>query len=177
MRRGDLTVANQYLTDALEQRQITQGPSHPDSLSAAAHLAALRRRQGSPTEATSLYREVVAGRLRSLGPRDPEYLSALNNLAMCYLDEHAAFSLIDGYGMAHVLHAEAMLTEATATACDVLGGSHPQTMLFASNLAALERSKFPDWPLRATLGVLMSLRSLRGLVHFLCCSKALQILN
>ncbi|MEZ5066097.1 MAG: tetratricopeptide repeat protein [bacterium] len=122
--RGALFAAR-----ALQIRERTLGPDHPETAREVAALAALLDGLGRHTEAEALHRRAVrihaAGRTRA-DRREKAF--ALANLAAC---RHLAGASSEG----------AMLAEcALATQIRLLGSSHPEVRRTRDNLARMRRS-------------------------------------
>ena len=86
-------------------------------------------RQGRYGEAEPLYREALQGRRETLGPRHPDTLTSLNNLALLYQAQGR-------YGEAEPLYQQAL------QGCrETLGPRHPHTLTSLNNLAALYQAQ------------------------------------
>merc|ERR1712217_432207 len=67
---------------ALEGREVTLGPTHPDTLTSLNNLAMLLKAKGQHQEAEPLLRRTLEGCEATLGPTHPGTLTSLNNLAI-----------------------------------------------------------------------------------------------
>ena len=152
---------------ALELRQGTLGPDHPDALGSTATLASLLRRQGNFSQAEPLYRDVLLKRRALLGEDDRRTLSALSDLALVLQEmgdldqaEPVARQAVEGYrrvlgndhgytltatnNLALLLHrrgklaeAEPLYREVLAARRKLLGDDHPTTLISINNLSGL----------------------------------------
>jgi tetratricopeptide (TPR) repeat protein len=82
---GALAEAEPQIVRALELRERTLGPDHPDTLRSVHGLAALYHSRGRYEEAETLSKRAIAGRERTLGPDHPDTLTAVSNLGYLYL--------------------------------------------------------------------------------------------
>jgi hypothetical protein len=71
------------VTQVLQLRRESLGPTHPAVATAMSNLATCLYGQGSCTEAAALYRSALAVRQEALGAEHPDVASCLNNLALC----------------------------------------------------------------------------------------------
>jgi hypothetical protein len=81
---------------ALEARERTLGPEHPDTLISVNSLGLLYKSQGRYGEAEPLFLRALEAWERTLGPEHPRTLISLNNLAW-YRLEHTAVSPISDF--------------------------------------------------------------------------------
>jgi CHAT domain-containing protein/Tfp pilus assembly protein PilF len=69
---------------ALDIREKSLGPEHPDVATSLNSLAILYRNMGKYSKAEPLYQRALAIREKSLGPEHPDVIISLNNLAVLY---------------------------------------------------------------------------------------------
>jgi tetratricopeptide repeat protein len=82
------------------------------------------RRQGLLTEAETLGMQVMETRMRVLGPKHPDTLSSMQNLARIYLSQGQWSG------------AEKLFVQVMQTGKTVLGPEHPDTLTSMANLAS-----------------------------------------
>jgi tetratricopeptide (TPR) repeat protein len=120
--RVDLAIA--VLTDALERREETLGPGHPDTLTARAQLARTCLAADRADEAIPHFERTLAGREWVLGPDHPETLAARLDLATAYRAAGRADDAIK------------VFQRTLADQALVLGEDHPTTVTTRGSLAA-----------------------------------------
>jgi hypothetical protein len=67
---------------ALEGREKTLGPEHPDTLTSVSHFGLMLERQGMYEEAEGMHRRALEGRERTLGPEHPDTLTSKERIAL-----------------------------------------------------------------------------------------------
>jgi len=122
---GKYDEALPYIERALEIRERTLGPDHPDVSQAINALAALHYFKGEYSKAEPLYRRALAVWEKSLGPEHPDVAHTLNNLA-------ALYSVLGDYAKA-----EPLMRRALAIKEKSLGPEHPDVADSLNNLANL----------------------------------------
>jgi tetratricopeptide (TPR) repeat protein len=80
--RGDEAIG--VYEQTLAERERTQGPDHPDTLTARGNLAYAYRTGGQLQDAIPLYEQTLAGRERVQGRNHRDTLTARGNLAAAY---------------------------------------------------------------------------------------------
>lgn len=126
---GDLATAASHFRRALEARERTLGPEHPDTLTCLNNLALCLNDSGDIEGAVDLNRRAFEARVRTLGPEHPETLNSLNNLASCLFEQSHLQAAIH-------LHRRALeVSERT------LGPEHPNTLISFTNLAECLRQQ------------------------------------
>ena len=117
---------------ALEIRESSLGPDHPDTATSLNNLAVLYSAQGRDAEAEPLHLRALEIRESSLGPDHPDTAASLNNLAILYSaqgrDEEA-----------EPLHLRALEIRESS-----LGPDHPDTAASLNNLAVLYSAQGRD---------------------------------
>ena len=89
---GDKLVEAELLFQrALEGREATLGPKHPDTLISVVNLAALLKDEGNLDEAERLYRRALEGREVTLGPKHRDTLGSFVDIGglLCAQKKHA----------------------------------------------------------------------------------------
>ncbi|KAG1657812.1 hypothetical protein FOA52_006589 [Chlamydomonas sp. UWO 241] len=121
--QGDRRAALTSAQAALEARERTLGPEHPDTLRSVGNLAVCLRFLGREAEALPLDQRTLEARERTLGPEHPDTLMSVNSLAVC----------LEILGRS----AEALpLNQRTLEASErTLGPEHPGTLFSVSELA------------------------------------------
>eukprot|EP00746_Dinoflagellata_sp_MGD_P115579 gnl/MRDRNA2_/MRDRNA2_51648_c0_seq1.p1 gnl/MRDRNA2_/MRDRNA2_51648_c0~~gnl/MRDRNA2_/MRDRNA2_51648_c0_seq1.p1 ORF type:complete len:1106 (+),score=224.08 gnl/MRDRNA2_/MRDRNA2_51648_c0_seq1:54-3320(+) len=74
-------VAEPLLREALEHREKSLGPDHPDTLTTMANLAVALEAQQNSEEAKPLYKAVMEGRIKALGPGHAETVDSIRAFA------------------------------------------------------------------------------------------------
>jgi CHAT domain-containing protein len=117
------------LARALDLKEKTLGPNHPDVAQSLNNLAELYRRQGAYAKAEPFYARALDIRRKSLGPNHPDVATGLNNLAGLYWAQGA-------YTKAEPLYARSL---------DILekafGPGHPDVAQSLNNLAVLYQAQ------------------------------------
>jgi CHAT domain-containing protein len=114
---------------ALEVREKSLGPEHPDVAASLNNLAELYRAKGDYAKAEPLHQRALAIREKALGPDHPDVAGSLNNLAILYRDKGD-----------HV-KAEPLYQRALAIGEKALGPDHPFVATSLTSLAILYRAK------------------------------------
>ena len=117
--------ARPLLEDAVVRRRTSQGPRHPETLTAMNNLASLHKARRDLQAAAQIYTEALEARRECLGRAHPDTLTSANNLASCLM----------ALGRLH--EAEPLLVEASREAKKALGREHPHSVIFAKNLQRL----------------------------------------
>jgi tetratricopeptide (TPR) repeat protein len=117
------------LQRALEIRQKTLDPDHPDVAQSFNSLAALYYSQGKYAESEPLYLRALAIWEKVLGPDHPDVARGVNNLAVVYDDQGRNAE-------SEPLHRRALAIRERA-----LGPDHPETAGSLNNLAELYREQ------------------------------------
>jgi len=142
---GDLPAAETQIRRALDLRQRTLGPEHPDTLASRNSLLEWMQANDRIREAVPFGRDLLAARRRVLGDDHPDTLVTMNNLAV------AVFQ--DG----HMDDGIALMKECVERRGRALGQAHAKTLLAAGNLAAMyeaaQRLDEAEPLLRRTLAV------------------------
>jgi len=126
---GFFASAEPLFRRALEARERTLGPEHPDTLGSLNNLALLFKAKGDYDSAEPLYRRALEAFERTLGPEHPDTLRSLNNLAL----------LLSAKG--DYASTEPLCRRAWEAQERTLGSEHPATLASLSNLAFLLCSK------------------------------------
>ena len=123
IRRGDARGGYDLARRLYQHRLDELGPDDPDTLNAAATLAAVLRALGRYDQARELDEDTLARGRRVLGEDHPDTLISANNLALDLraLGDHQAARELD--------------EDTLARHRRVLGDDHPGTLASASNLA------------------------------------------
>ena len=79
---GKLKEAKKLHRTALEVREKSLGPEHPDSLASMNNLAGVLHDMGKLTEAAELLRTALEVREKILGPEHADTLASMKNLAI-----------------------------------------------------------------------------------------------
>ncbi|MBX9584707.1 MAG: tetratricopeptide repeat protein, partial [Gemmataceae bacterium] len=164
---GKYDRAEANLRRAVELRERTDGPDHPNTLDSVNCLAVLLAARGDHRAAEPLHRRALAGREAALGPDHPDTLRSVKNLAV----------LLRTRGDLEA--AEPLLRRALAGYEKALGPDHPGTLdsvnclavllaargdhraaelLYRRALAGWEKALGPDHP-----GTLMTVNNLAAL--------------
>ena len=122
---GRYAEAQPFLEEALDIREKTLGPEHPDVALSLNNLALLYHNQGQYGKAEPLYQRSLAIREKALGPDHPDVATSLNNLAALYYPQGQ-------YGKAEPLYQRALAISEKA-----LGPDHPDVATSLNNLAVL----------------------------------------
>ncbi|MBF0107693.1 MAG: tetratricopeptide repeat protein [Magnetococcales bacterium] len=124
---GQFSAALPLARRALEIRENTLGPDHPDTIVSLNNLAMLHKEMGNHAAAIPLARRILTIRENTLGPDHPDTARSLNNLAS--LNKNiGAFS-----------EAESSYKRALTIRENTLGPDHPDTATSLNNLAMLYR--------------------------------------
>jgi CHAT domain-containing protein/Tfp pilus assembly protein PilF len=110
---------------ALEIREKTLGPEHPDVALTVNLLAVLHSQKGEYARAEPLIQRALEIRVKALGPEHPIVAASLNNLALHYND-------LNEYEKAEPLYLRALSIWEKA-----LGPEHPNIAVILHNLALL----------------------------------------
>ncbi len=122
---GHYPESEKLLKRALEMREKSLHPEHPDVALSLNNLAVLYKTQGKYVEAEPLLKRALAIDEMALGPEHPDVAANLNNLAGLYHDQGR-------YGEAEPLYMRALaIREKT------LGPEHPHVAESLNNLASL----------------------------------------
>ncbi|KAI6777751.1 uncharacterized protein J7T54_003808 [Emericellopsis cladophorae] len=111
--QGHWDIAEKYLDEAVDTRQLVLGEEHPDTLSSMTNLASTYSSQGRWTEAESLQVQVMETRQRVLGEEHPDALISKANLASTY------------WNQGRWTEAESLELQVMETTQRVLGEEHP----------------------------------------------------
>jgi len=122
---GDLPAAEPQIRRAVELRERTAGPEHPDTLASRNSLLEWMQSQGQLEEALPFGQALLDARRRVLGPEHPDTLSTQNNVAILL------------FQLGRAPEGIALLEECLAARRRVLGEDHQKTLLAAGNLAAM----------------------------------------
>ena len=114
-----ITVGQSLASDSA----LLLGEDHPDTLARQNDLAIAYQFAGRPTDAASLFEQVVRGREAVFGPDHPATLTALGNLALAYQD------------MGRPAEAVSLFERVLAGRERVLGPDHPDALAALGNLA------------------------------------------
>lgn len=126
---GNYQESEKFLKRALELREKSLSPEHPDVAQSLNNLAGLYMEQGKYGEAETLFQRALAIREKVLGPENPDVAQSLNNLASLYHDQGK-------YGEAEPLYKRALAIDEKA-----LGPEHPDVAGRLNNLASLYREQ------------------------------------
>lgn len=126
---GRFAAAEPLFRRALEIRERTLGPEHPDTLSSLNNLAYVLDSVADYAGAEPLYRRALEAEERLSGPNHPSTLCIVNNLAFLLANQGKSSG------------AEAMYRRALAASELVLGPDHPRTLFTVNNLASLLLAK------------------------------------
>jgi CHAT domain-containing protein len=122
---GAYAKAEPLYQQALEIRQKTLGPEHPDTANSLSNLGGLYREMGNYARAEPLFQQALEIRQKTLGPEHPDTANSLNDLAELY-------SAIGAYPKA-----EPLLEQALQIRKKAFGPEHPDTAVSLNNLAKL----------------------------------------
>ncbi|HVQ28966.1 MAG TPA: serine/threonine-protein kinase [Vicinamibacteria bacterium] len=166
---GELPAAETQIRTALDIRQRTLGPDHPDTLSSKNSLLEWLQGAGRSQEALDIGQETLAARRRVLGSAHPDTLTTMNDVAIALFQTGRAADAI------------ALMQECVETRRKTLGEEHAKTLLAEGNLAAMfeqeHRLVEAEALLRSTLQVevralgpehpttLFALKSLASVLH------------
>ncbi|MFJ4519728.1 tetratricopeptide repeat protein [Streptomyces sp. NPDC088810] len=143
--QGRYQLAEIGLRAALEARDTTLGPEHPDTLTSRSDLVDVLWALGRFEEAEAENRAVLNTQTRVLGPEHPNTLTSRSNLA-CVL-----------WALGRLVEAEAENRAVLNVRTRVLGPEHPDTLTSRNNLAgvlwALGRFEEAEAENRAVLNV------------------------
>jgi serine/threonine protein kinase len=120
---GEEVLAEPHARRAVELRQQTSGPHHPDTLSSMNSLAFRYYNAGRLDEALPLFEETLKLRKIKVGPDHPDTLQSMNNLALAYRQVGRTQEAV-------ALHQETLKLRQAK-----LGPDHPDTLQSMSNLA------------------------------------------
>ena len=124
---GRLDAAEPLIREALDIREKTSGPDHPETLVVINNFALILTEQGAYVEAEALYRQAVEASTDANGNYNADAFTYLNNLAHLLIDKGEFRESED------ILR---MLFEV----CDHrLGRKHPKTLLAMGNFANVLR--------------------------------------
>jgi tetratricopeptide (TPR) repeat protein len=124
-RQARYAEAESLFKIALNIREKTLGPDHPEVAQSLNNLALLYKVQSRYAEAKPLYERALAIREKALGPDHPDVATVLNNLAALYQGQSL-------YAEAEPLHKRALAIREKA-----LGVEHPDVAVSLNNLAGL----------------------------------------
>ncbi|MGA2496528.1 MAG: serine/threonine-protein kinase [Tepidisphaeraceae bacterium] len=124
---GRSKEAEPLLKEALERRTRVLGPDHPDTISALSNYGLMLESLGRAKEAEPLFKDALERGTRVLGADHP--------LAIAWLHNYAGVLQMLG----RAPEAEPLFRQALerAAGCPSLGPGHPQTRVYATNLAKL----------------------------------------
>jgi len=125
----DYKRAEELFREALNARNSSLGPDHPETLYIKGTLAKLFQLSGDLVSADQLFREVVSVRNRTLGPEHPDTLWSLEQLA------RTARMRKD------FVFAEELQRQALAMRLRQQGPNHPSTLVCKSDLARILRER------------------------------------
>jgi tetratricopeptide (TPR) repeat protein len=117
--------AEPLLQRALDIREKTQGPEHPDTADTLHELAWLYWRQGKYELAEPLYLRALAINEKTFGPEHPDTADTLHSLAKLYRRQ------------GKYEQAEPLYLRALAISEKMEGPEHPSTAAYLNNLASL----------------------------------------
>lgn len=126
---GRFAAAEPLFRRALDVRERTLGPEHPDTLSSLNNLAYVLDSIADYAGAEPLYRRALEAEERLRGPDHPSTLCVLNNLAFLLANQGKNSG------------AEALYRRALAASEGVLGPDAPGTLFTVNNLASLLLAK------------------------------------
>jgi serine/threonine protein kinase/tetratricopeptide (TPR) repeat protein len=160
----DLGRCYQFLDRIPEAQQLFQladeraprayGRDAPAAYVPKSHLASILMRQNKVAEASELLDELLAFRLRTLGPSHTQTLTTMGDIAWA--------RQLQG----RFAEAEAIMVEAVATAKQTLGPDHPRTGALMNNLAQAQADNGKlDQAERTQREVVALARRLYGLDH------------
>ncbi|CUS15721.1 unnamed protein product, partial [Tuber aestivum] len=72
---------------ALEGREKTLGPDHPNTLTSVSNLASVLESQGKYTQSEAMNRRALEGHEKTLGPDNPDTLTSISFLAAVLGDQ------------------------------------------------------------------------------------------
>ena len=121
--KGDWSMAEKFLQQAVNGRLETLRPEHPSTLTSMANLASTYRNQGRWTQAEELFVQVMETSSRVLGAEHPDTLTSMANLASTF------------WNQGRWTQAEELEVQAMETRKRVLGAEHPDTLTSMNNLA------------------------------------------
>ena len=127
--RGNRSVAQRYLQQALKWQKETLGQEHHSTLTSMVNLASTYRNQGRWKEAEELEVQVMETRKRVLGTEHPGTLTSMNNLASTF------------WNQGRWKKAEELFMQVMETRKRVLGTKHPDTLISMANLASTYRNQ------------------------------------
>ncbi|MEM1280061.1 MAG: tetratricopeptide repeat protein [Cyanobacteria bacterium P01_H01_bin.152] len=129
LEKGQYSLAESLLRQALELRQNLLGDEHRDIAASFQKLGELEHSQGCYSDAESLYQKALAMRQRLLGNEHPDVATSLNDLA-------ALFSTLS-----RTKEAESLAHAALDIRKKVLGNQHPATVQSLHWLAYLNHQQ------------------------------------
>jgi serine/threonine protein kinase/tetratricopeptide (TPR) repeat protein len=120
---GRLDEAEAMLADAIRRLERTRGPDDDLTLEARGFIANLHQKQGRPTDAEVLYRQLVDHYRRAGVSKGPDAITTMNNLGTV-LEEQRKY-----------VEAERLFRESLTLGREILGTRHPKTIAHLHNLA------------------------------------------
>ena len=134
LRRGRYAEAEPLFQHALQIREQTLGPEHPEVASTLNNMAILSMNQSKFAEAEVLFQHALQIREQTLGPEHPEVATTLNCLAIL------------SYDQGKFAEAEVLFQRALQTWEQTLGPGHLRVATALNNLAELywKQGKFAE---------------------------------
>lgn len=124
--QGNLRKAELLYKQCLVKRRLSQGATHPETLSSSNNLACLYVKQLQQLkEAERMFKECLKERQRIVGLRHPDTLSTINNIATLYWRTDKA-------DLAHDVY-----IDCTEECVEQLGRAHPVAAAALENLQEL----------------------------------------